>query len=166
MGGSGIMADVEGPSEWKAFTAPWSRLLIIVSVLAAALCLAIAITRFSGALSFIPIVTMAGCALFTVRGYAITPEDNVVRRLFWNTRLPRIGLVSATFSPSAMKGSIRRFGNGGLFSFTGWFRNRELGNYRAFATDMTRSVVLRYPGKTIVVTPGDVEGFVRELIGS
>ena len=154
-----------GSEDRKAFTAPWSRPLVVVSLVATGLCLWIAISRFSGVLSSVPVVVMIGCGLFTVRGYAITPEAIVVKRLFWETRLPRIGLVSATFSPTAMKRSIRTFGNGGFFSFTGRFRNRELGNYRALVTDPSKSVVLRYPGKTIVLSPGDPEGFVRELMG-
>ncbi len=52
-----------------------------------------------------------------------------------------------------MKGSIRTFGNGGLFCFSGRFRNRKLGSYRAFATDPKLAVVLRFPDKIVVVTP-------------
>ena len=113
----------------------------------------------------LPLALMAGCALFTVRGYAITPDAILVKRLFWDTRLSRSELESAAFSPGAMKGSIRTFGNGGFYSFTGWYWNRALGNYRAFVTDTARCVVLRYAGRTIVVSPGDPEGFVRELTG-
>ena len=151
--------------EQRSFTAPWSWQLIAISVLLTGLCLWIGISRFSGAWSFVPIVLMAGCALFVVRGYVITPEAIVVKRLFWCTRLPRIGLVSATFSPKAMKGSVRTFGNGGFYSFTGWHWNRELGNYHALVTDPARSVVLRYPGRRFVVSPGNPDGFVRELMG-
>ena len=160
------MANAQDSPEWMPFTAPWSPLLIIVSVVATALCFWTGIVRACGALSVVPVALMIGCALFTVRGYVITPEAILVRRLLWDTRLPRIGLVSATFSPKAMQGSIRTFGNGGFYSFTGWHRNRELGNYRAFVTDAARSVVLRYPGKRFVVSPGEPEEFVRELTGT
>jgi len=113
----------------------------------------------------LPMALIVGCALFTVRGYAITPEAILVRRLFWCSRLPRAGLESATFLPGAMKGSIRTCGNGGFYSFTGWYRNRDLGNYRALVTDTAKCVVLRYAGRTIVVSPGEPEEFVAELIG-
>jgi hypothetical protein len=50
-----------------------------------------------------------------------------------------------------------------VFSFTGLFRNRTLGMYRAFVTDPRRAVVLRLPRRTVVVSPADPEAFVREV---
>lgn len=74
-----------------------------------------------------PLVIIAGGALFTIRGYTLTPDTILVHRLFWTTRLPLTGLQSVQFEPDAMRGSIRTFGNGGLFSFTGFFRNKDIG---------------------------------------
>ena len=62
-----------------------------------------------------------------------------------------------------MRGSLRLFGNGGIFSITGLFRNRALGNYRAFVTDLKRTVVLRFPERIIVVSPECPEKFVAEI---
>ena len=59
-----------------------------------------------------------------------------------------------------MRGSVRVFGNGGLFSITGRFWNRKLGWYRAYATDPSRAVVLRYPKRTVVITPHDPQHFI------
>ncbi len=160
----------------KTFSAPWSRLLKLMSVPATVICLVIVI---EGAVhggwrmpvkaflfsEVLPFAVMGGAALFMVRGYAITPDAILVKRLFWDTRLPRAGLESATFSPEAVRGSIRTWGNGGFYSFTGMFWNRELGNYRAFVTDHARIVVLRYEGRTVVVSPGEPGEFVRELMG-
>ncbi len=102
-------------------------------------------------------------ALFVIRGYAVTADSILVKRLLWSTRLPRAGLKSASFSPEALAGSLRTCGNGGFYSFTGWYQNRELGPYRAFMTDRDRAVVLRWEGRTVVVSPGDPEGFVRAV---
>jgi hypothetical protein len=160
----------------KTFSAPWSRLLKLMSVPVTVICLVLAIASAIhggrkmpvGAFLFgegVPFAVIAGAALFMVRGYAVTPEAILVKRLLWYTRLPRAGLESATFSPDAVRGSVRTWGNGGFYSFTGWFWNRELGNYRAFVTDHSRVVVLRYEGRTIVVSPGEPEEFVREVMG-
>jgi hypothetical protein len=62
-----------------------------------------------------------------------------------------------------MRGSFRLFGNGGMFSFTGWYRNRALGTYRAFVTDLKQTVVLRFEKKTIVLSPENPERFVSEI---
>jgi hypothetical protein len=158
----------------KRYNAPWSATLVTVSLLAAALCLAITfgiwpmvaeqhvLNAFSW-LGLVPLALVVGCALFTIRGYTITPDAILVHRLFWATRVPRAGLQSARFEPNAMHGSIRLFGNGGLFSFTGFYRNKLLGSYRAFVTDQHGTVVLRYAHRTIVLSPESPEAFAQEL---
>ena len=55
-----------------------------------------------------------------IRGYTVAANAVLVHRPFW-TRACRGGLESAAFDPKAMRRSIRLCGNGGLFSFTGWF---------------------------------------------
>ena len=62
-----------------------------------------------------------------------------------------------------MKGSLRLFGNGGIFGFYGWFWSKSLGRFSAFVTDNARSVVIRLPARTIVVSPDQPEEFARLL---
>jgi hypothetical protein len=102
-------------------------------------------------------------ALFVVRSYAIEFNELLIRRLLWTTHLPLAGLQSAEVVPDVMRGSLRLFGNGGMFSITGLFRNRALGNYRAFVTDLKKTVVLRFPKRTVVVSPENPEQFVAEI---
>lgn len=137
----------------KQHPAPWGRALIVISSLSSLLCLGIAA---GFALSrdprlhwpaLLPLVVVAVCALFTVRGYVVTADALLVRRLLWNTRLPWTGaaaLQSVQAEPDAMRGSIRLWGNGGMYSFTGLFRSKALGSYRAFVMDRHRTVVLRF----------------------
>lgn len=142
---------------------------MLVSSLAMVLCMAIPVIFFwvgRGHLWWVGAVMLAMvflCALFTVRGYAVLPDAILVQRLFWVTRLPRGGLHSARVEPQAMRGSVRLFGNGGFFAFSGLYRNARLGVYRAFVTDRDRTVVLRYAGRTIVLSPDAPEEFVRDL---
>jgi len=95
-----------------------------------------------------------------VRGYTLTEREIIVHRGLWDTRLTLAGLRSVKGDAEAMRGSARVFGNGGLFSITGRFWNRKLGWYRAFATDQSRAVVLRYADRTIVITPHDPQQFI------
>jgi hypothetical protein len=62
-----------------------------------------------------------------------------------------------------MTKSLRTCGNGGAFSFTGWYWSKSLGFYRAFVTDLNRTVVLRFEKKTVVVSPGEPEDFAEAL---
>jgi len=111
----------------------------------------------------LPLLILPGAALFAIRGYAIEPNALAIRRLLWTTRLPLSGLQSAEAVPNVMRGSLRLFGNGGMFSITGLYRNRALGNYRAFVTDLKKTVVLRFPKRTVVVSPENPEQFVAEI---
>ena len=156
----------------KVFKATWSRALVIVSTLATTILLAVFfLPQFlhfpeNGVhrlLVFLPVLILPSAALFIIRDYAIKPNVLAIRRLLWTTRLPLSGLQSAKAEPDAMRWSLRLWGNGGLFSITGWYRNRALGTYRAFVTDAKNCVVLRFPAKTIVVSPADPEQFVSEI---
>jgi hypothetical protein len=153
----------------KNYKAPWSKSLIVVSSLTTVLCTGIGIVfMMSGRgtipwAAFLPFAIIAGGALFTIRGYTVMPDAILVQRLLWETRLPLTDLQSAWFVPDAMRGSIRIFGNGGLFSFSGFFRNKTLGTYRAFVTDPHRTVVLRFSSRNVVVSPSTPEDFVHEI---
>ena len=114
-------------------------------------------------IAFLPLGILFGTALFTVRYYTVTPEAILVRRLLWETTLPIKGLLQAEFEPNAMKSSLRIGGNGGLFSFSGFFMNQSLGTYRALVTDPTLSVVLKYPDRKVVISPATPAEFVRDL---
>jgi hypothetical protein len=116
-----------------------------------------------GSASVLTLLLIGGTALFTIRGYRLEGRQLLVDRLLWSTRVPLDGLDAAEIVPDAMRRSVRLFGNGGLFAFAGWFRNRRLGTYRAFATDPSRSVVLRFPNRRVVVTPDDPQGFAEAL---
>lgn len=114
-------------------------------------------------LAVLPALILFGAALFVIRSYAIEPEALAIRRLVWTTRLPLSGLQSATLEPHAMRRSLRLWGNGGLFSVTGWYYNRTLGGYRAFVTDPAQTVVLRFPKKIILVSPETPGRFASDM---
>jgi hypothetical protein len=152
----------------KHYGAHWGVPLIIVSLALTILCAVRGYQAFTEGGTWMGLALLAlvvGCALFTVRGYTITPEAILIHRLLWATLLPRTGLQSATFEPRAMRWSIR-CGNGGFFSNTGLYWSKPLGVYRAFVTDGRRTVVLRYTGCTVVVSPSSPEEFVRALVPS
>ena len=109
----------------------------------------------------VPLAVLLTALPFTVRGYLLTDTDIRVRRLGWSTVLPLAGLASVTGEPDGFRRTLRLFGNGGLFGISGWFWNRRLGRFRAYATDPQRAVLLHYrDGRNVVITPGDVQHFI------
>lgn len=110
------------------------------------------------------LVVLIAAALFTIRGYTITGDVLQVHRLFWDTHLPLVELQAAEVDPNAMKKSWRTAGNGGLYSFSGYFHNEALGDFRALVTDPALSVVLRFRTETVVVSPESPGAFARMIL--
>jgi hypothetical protein len=153
------------------FSAPWSRPLRLTTAASAVVLLTMVVAGlFTGprhllvwqlAMVGLPLLILLGALPFMVRGYVLTEQHISIRRLGWSTVLPLAGLVAVTGEPEGLRGSVRLFGNGGLFGISGWFWNRRLGRFRVYATDANRAVLLRYQnGKKVVVTPNDVQQFI------
>ncbi len=158
--------------------APWSNSLRLVSGFSTVILVAFVIAmprwlahaagppftaELRALLPFLPLAILAGAVLFMVRGYELDGRFLLVRRLLWNTRVPLDGLQRAWHDPACMRKSMRIFGNGGLYSITGYYRNAALGAYRAFVTDRGRAVVLKTPARVVVVSPERPEQFLRAL---
>ncbi|MFS1523583.1 PH domain-containing protein [Microbulbifer sp. 2304DJ12-6] len=155
------------------FQAPWSRQLKLITALSTALLLAIPLILtlktpespsplYSIAIA-LPLAILLFCALFAIRGYTLRDNTLLILRPGWKTAIPLDGLTEAQASPSAMQGSVRIFGNGGLFGYIGLFQNKTLGRYRAFATNHDTAVVLRFRTKTLVITPDRPEQMAEVL---
>jgi hypothetical protein len=152
------------------FRAPWSKELRTRTIIYLVILVSVPLSVLFGgadlplaarvAFAGIPLLVLVLSLLCMVRGYVLTEDAIIVRRGGWNTRLPLAGLGSVRGDAEAMQRSIRMFGNDGFFSYTGGFWNRKLRRYRALATDPSRAVILRYPKRTIVITPHDPQQFI------
>lgn len=156
------------------FRAPWSRALIAVSLLTSLGCLiatafisqkmypfaAPAITSVT--LLLIPLIPLLA-APFAITGYSLRGSTLFIRRPFWTTTISLNDLQKATAAPEALKRSWRLCGNGGLFSFTGWFSSPALGVYRAYLTDPKNTVVLYFSNRKIVISPHDPTAFCEAV---
>ena len=55
-------------------------------------------------------------------------------------------------SKDDLKGSLRTFGNGGLFGYAGYFQNKKLGKYRMYVTRLKDlSLLTDHNGKKTVI---------------
>jgi hypothetical protein len=85
-------------------------------------------------------------------------EDNVL--VLGRKRYPMAGLVDVAKDPLVLRRAFRLYGSGGLGSIRGKFRSKRLGFFYAFLTDTQTAVVLKWPDKTVAVSPADPEFFV------
>jgi hypothetical protein len=86
--------------------------------------------------------TPMGTLAFGGRGYSMQDGQVLVHRFGWATRFDLDELQNVEMVPGVTLGSIRPFGNGGLFGLVGHFRNATLGSYRAYGTKAENAVVL------------------------
>lgn len=91
-----------------------------------------------------------------VSGFRIVDNSLVLGR----KRIPLEGLVSVQRDPQVLKRAVRVFGNGGLGSIRGRFWSKRIGRFEAFLSGTENAVVLRWPGRTVAVSPADPEAFI------
>ena len=156
------------------FDAPWDTPLRVLTLAASAVLLGQTVrkvrkyrrTREKRALveAGVSGALLAGSVALSVRGYRVGDGTLVVERLAGVLRAFR-SLASnvSEARPGLMSGSLRALGNGGLFSYLGWFWNETLGLYRPFATHGGNTVALHLPTRTIVVTPDHPAAFVQAV---
>ena len=97
--------------------------------------------------------------LFSVKGYTLMNSVLTVHRPFWDTNIVLPPDAVFAKEPEITKGLIKTAGNGGVFGYTGGFRNKRLGSFRAFATswDSAISITSVSTKLCIVITPDGSE---------
>ncbi len=161
------------------FKAPWGRTLVLISLFTTLVMLAIAVLLTLGhsqpwfiSLPQFPARSLAiasvllvplGALPFIIRGYVVTKDGILIRRLWWNTVLPFADIRAVDAEPLVLSSSFRTCGNGGMYSFTGYYWSKQLGHFRAYVTDLNRTVVVRMSKRTAVLSPDDPEAFARTV---
>lgn len=156
--------------------APWPTSLRVSSALGTVLLVGIGIASYRAipvptgfthafglAVTAVLPILLVFSLLSTVIGFEVSSTELSVQRLFWSSRFSLLGLQRVLIDSSVCRGSKRIVGNAGLFGFTGLYQSSRLGRFRLFATDLSRSVVLVLPGRTLVVTPAAPEPFVAHI---
>lgn len=155
------------------FNAPWNRkikvtttvFLFIIGYLLVGVLATVETLLEADAVMSLAVIggILLTCAFYAVRGYSITENTLMVHRVGWAKRFDLSKLTRVDVQPGATVGSLRTWGIGGLFGFVGRFYNEQLGSYRAYATDGTRTVVLDFSGEKVVVTPDEPVSFAEAL---
>src|SRR5712692_3073565 len=155
--------------------APWSTSLKVLSAASTVILVGVSYAAWRAtpraglthdvgtAVACVPLAVALGALLFVVNGYEVDGDRLRMRRLLWATTVRLEGLTRAWKDPDVIKGSLRVFGNGGLYSFSGIFWSKRLGRYRFYATDLRRCAVLVTPRQVVVVSPADPDAFLLSM---
>lgn len=103
--------------------------------------------------------------LFRVTGYQITRDRLIVYRPLKNKIISRSDITRGRkVEKDELSWSLRNFGNGGFFGYTGLFSNKKIGAMRWYATRRDKGVLLQTnDAYTILLTPDAPEAFLEAL---
>ena len=108
-------------------------------------------------------LVLLATAVVGIRGYRLTKDELHVRHYGWSQQWSLRDLSDVNVRPGVLSGSIRTIGIGGFFGYIGRFRSSLLGDYQAYVTDSSRTVVLRFKDATLVISPDDPAAFVSQV---
>ena len=127
------------------------------------LCAIVVITRNVYAAA-IAVLVVALAYAWAPRGYAISEGFLVIKRLIGDVRVPLASIREARAGTTDdFRGSLRLWGNGGLFGYYGLFTTTKLGKGSWYVTDRSKAVVVVTGAKTMVISPADRERFLASV---
>ncbi|MBM6866031.1 hypothetical protein H6A66_12755 [Bacteroides caecigallinarum] len=88
----------------------------------------------------------------------------ILHRLFGAINIPIKDIIAIKAIPNSETAfSIRIFGSGGLFGYLGKFKNKKLGNYTMYATNVNELILIRTDRKTYVFSCRNRDEFIESV---
>lgn len=88
----------------------------------------------------------------------------ILHRLFGSINIPIKDIIAIKAIPNSETAfSIRIFGSGGLFGYLGKFKNKILGNYTMYATNVNELILIRTDRKTYVFSCKNRDEFIESV---
>jgi hypothetical protein len=120
--------------------------------------------------TILPVVVLLALIVKFYSDRSSTSRFRIVNNdlLLGRKRYPIGGLTEVARDPEIMRRAFKMMGNGGLGAIRGRYWSKRVGKFEAFLTGTENAVVLRWPGKTVAVSPADPEFFmltVRDAAG-
>jgi hypothetical protein len=147
------------------YKASLDKTAIIITILVGLLFGALIVFDFILPLAIFLIIIYLICFYLKPLRYEITEDEIIIRRLIKSVRISRSDVESLKLlDKSALKGTVRTFGVGGLFGWYGKFANSQLGDMTWYVTRRDKIVLINTSeGKKILISPDEAESFVTEF---
>ncbi len=154
------------------FQAPWNRTTWLLTTFVIVVLIAVSLTVGGRSLetfvlTFVPAagIVIVSWALAPAR-YSVTGTELLIHRPLRPRRIPRADIRGARLlAKDELRGTIRTFGNGGLFGFYGRFYSARLGQHRWYASRNEDLVAVDTVSGLLVLSPDDPKRFVDCLTG-
>jgi len=110
------------------------------------------------------VLILLGAFAYSPRSYEIAEQAVVVKRLIGSVRFRLDGIRELRAATAGdFRDCMRLWGNGGLFGYYGLFQTAKLGKSSWYVTNRRNAVILVTEGKTAVLSPDDVNGFMTAV---
>lgn len=102
--------------------------------------------------------------LYAPTSYTLEADNLIINRSASNKIIKLSNIINVReVSKDEMKGSIRTFGNGGLWGYYGKYHNTKLGNITLYTTQWKNYILIETKEKRkIIITPDDID-LLQEL---
>jgi hypothetical protein len=145
------------------FSLSWDRTTKIVSAACIGVFLVVAVLTNSLIVAGLGLLVGLGSYAWSPRSYLISADGITVKRLIGDVFFPFTELHEVRrATPHDLAGSVRLFGNGGLFGYYGLFRSPALGVCSWYVTNR-RNIVVAVGVKTALFSPDDIDGFLAAI---
>jgi len=113
---------------------------------------------FHGGLLLFVVAVFVGSYLLSIKSYAVENNQLVIKKIAGERRIEIADIEEIRLIEKGdMFGTIRTFGNGGLFGYYGKFYNRTFGSMTLYTTQRTNRIFIRTKsGSKIVISPDDI----------
>lgn len=158
-----------------SFTCPWSLgvtlITAIIIIILAASTYFIWTDDFPASMLWLKytLIIIFIATIIGVLGYMpirlIIENDKIIlHRLFCAINIPIKDIIEIkAIEKSETAFSIRVFGSGGLFGYLGKFKNKKLGYYTMYATDINELILIRTARKTYVFSCRNRDEFIESV---
>ncbi|MGO9261794.1 MAG: PH domain-containing protein [Bryobacteraceae bacterium] len=155
------------PNQEQFFSASYDATTKVLTAAVCAILAAVVIVTGSMIAAGIGALIVALSYAWSPRGYTISERSIFVKRFIGNARIPLDGIREARAATAEdFRGSIRLFGDGGLFGYYGVFRTSKLGKSNWYLTNRSHAVVVITGAKTALFSPDDTDGFLAAMRAS
>ena len=115
-------------------------------------------TLIHGGILLLFVLTVVVSYLYSTNRYSVTGDTLVIHRPIGNRVIKLADIREIRFiDPAEFSGTIRTFGNGGLFGYYGKFYNAKIGSMTWYVTQKKNRILLRtQQGDKIVISPNDI----------
>lgn len=158
-----------------SFPCSWSMgvtsVTIAVLILIVSSCYFVCVKEFPSSMVWLKytliivfLATIIGTSLLMPLRLTIESDKITLYRLVGAIHIPFKDIVEVKAIPNSETAySIRLFGSGGLFGYLGKFRNKKLGNYTMYATNLNELILVRTDRKTYVFSCKNRDGFIESF---